>query len=69
MPETKLYTIEELAALLSVHPETIRNWIRSGQLQAINLGGAAGYRVSQADLDEFLAKRRGRPAKDDTPES
>jgi excisionase family DNA binding protein len=65
MPDSKLYTIEDIAALLSVHPETVRNWIRSGQLDAINLGGAAGYRITQADLDKFLQSRRGRPNKDD----
>jgi excisionase family DNA binding protein len=61
MANDKLYTIDEIAQLLSVHPETVRNWIRTGKLSAINLGGSAGYRVSQSDLDAFLRSLRGTP--------
>lgn len=58
MPKEVLYTVDEVAAQLSVHPETVRNWIKTGQLIAINLGGSAGYRISEADLADFLRKRR-----------
>lgn len=59
MPNEVLYTVDEIAAQLSVHPETVRNWIKTGQLVAVNLGGSAGYRISESDLAEFLRKRRG----------
>ncbi len=65
MPREVLYTVEEVATQLSVHPETVRNWIKSGQLAAINLGGAAGYRISESDLADFLQKRRGLAHRDD----
>ena len=59
MPDQALYTVERVAEILGVHPETVRNWIKSGELPAIDLGGRAGYRISQRDLDAFLDKRRG----------
>lgn len=59
MSPEKLYTVEEIAAALSVHPETVRKWIKAGEIEAIDLGGRAGYRISQAALDDFLSKRRG----------
>lgn len=57
MPDA-IYTVEDIAKMFSVHPETVRGWIKSGQLKAINLGGAAGYRIYETDLQEFLQKRR-----------
>lgn len=54
MADMALHTVEEVARLLGVHADTVRGWIRSGQLRAINLGGAAGYRINQSALDEFL---------------
>ncbi len=59
MPNETLYTVDQVAAQLSVHPETVRNWIKQGQLVAIHLGGAAGYRISESDLSDFLRRRRG----------
>ena len=57
MANETLYTVEEIAKLLSVHPETIRKWIKSGEMRAIKLGGPAGYRISQSALDQFLRER------------
>lgn len=59
MANNALQTVDEVAKLLAVHPETVRNWIKSGELAAIDLGGRAGYRISQSALDDFLRKRQG----------
>jgi excisionase family DNA binding protein len=59
MAENRLLTVDEVARQLGVHPDTVRNWIKSGELAAIDLGGRAGYRISEADLSAFLQKRRG----------
>ena len=64
MPNEVLYTVDEVATRLSVHPETVRNWIKNGELAAVNLGGSAGYRISESDLAGFLRKRRGAPKQD-----
>ncbi len=58
MPDDTLLTVEEVARRLGVHIDTVRRWIRSGELPAINLGGPAGYRITQADLDRFIKGRR-----------
>jgi excisionase family DNA binding protein len=59
MPHDNL-TVDDVAEELSVNPETVRTWIRSGELKAMDLGG--GYRISRADLNDFL-ERRKRPRK------
>ena len=38
MTDDTLLTVEEVARRLSVHEETIRRWIRNGELVAIELG-------------------------------
>jgi excisionase family DNA binding protein len=57
MPKQTRYTVEEIAEELGVHPDTIRRWIRKGELEAIDLGGSAGYRITQEALDRFLRDR------------
>jgi excisionase family DNA binding protein len=56
-----LYTVEEVAKRLNVHPDTIRGWIRTRKLQAINLGGPAGYRIKKSALDRFMDERTNTP--------
>lgn len=50
-----LLTVPEVAATLRLHPDTVRRWLRAGQLPAVNLGGRRGYRVRRSELDRFLA--------------
>jgi excisionase family DNA binding protein len=33
------YTVEEVCAILKVHENTVYNWIDSGKLKAIKIGG------------------------------
>jgi excisionase family DNA binding protein len=61
MMDEQLYTVEEVASRLAVHPETVRKWIKNGQLRATNLGGRAGYRISRAALEQFLREREEAP--------
>lgn len=62
----EFYTLEELSELLKMHIESIRKLIRSKELPAYKIG-KRDYRVSKADLDEFLRKRRTTDGTDDTP--
>ena len=55
MPE-KMLSVEEIANELGVNPETVRVWIRSGELVALSIG--RGYRISRTDLDDFIRRRR-----------
>jgi excisionase family DNA binding protein len=62
MTDETYLTVEDVATRLSVHPDTVRKWIKSGELRAINLGARAGYRISKSALDEFIQQREERPS-------
>jgi excisionase family DNA binding protein len=51
------YTIEEVANLLKVNPESVRRWVRSKKLPAIKLGGKY-IRIEASDLDGFIKKSK-----------
>ena len=59
----KLFTIDEVAAYLGVHRDTVYNMIRSGKLPAMQLGGRkTGWRIREDDLQAFMdAGRTGGP--------
>ncbi len=60
LEEQQWLTVQEVAARFRVNEETVRRWIRSGDLPVLNLGGPrAGYRIRQADLDRFTDARYG----------
>ena len=51
-------TVIEVAKIFQIHEETVRRWIRSGDLPAFDVGGPrAGYRIRRDDLDAFVAAR------------
>jgi excisionase family DNA binding protein len=53
-------TVEDVATRLLVSQETVRRWIRNGQLPVLELGGPkAGYRIREDALDAFIAERYG----------
>jgi excisionase family DNA binding protein len=54
----ELYTVVEVAGQLRVSGDTVRRWLRSGELKGIPLGARAGYRISDADLRDFLERRK-----------
>lgn len=46
----KLFTIKQASAILNVHPNTLRNWDRSGYLKAIRVGPRKERRYRQSDI-------------------
>jgi len=56
--EQAFYTTEEVAKLLQVDPESIRRYVRSGQLKAVKLGGRF-IRIEKVDLDTFIKEQKG----------
>jgi excisionase family DNA binding protein len=52
-PQQRFYTTEEVAKLLQVDPETVRRYVRQGNLKAVKLGGKF-IRIDKADLDTFI---------------
>ena len=50
----KTYNVAEIAKLLNVNKETVRRWIRSGQLKSIKKSKKDGNVVDEVDLFEFV---------------
>lgn len=57
MEEKVTYTIEEAAALLSCHKDTVRRAIKAGKLKAAKWGKE--YRISRADIEQFYRDKGG----------
>jgi excisionase family DNA binding protein len=58
MSEDRWLTVPQVAEILQVNEETVRRWIRKGELPVLSLGSdRAGYRVSRRMLDDFIAER------------
>lgn len=47
----KFYTVDEIAALIKIHPKTLQRYIREGKLKANKVGKS--WRVSGHDLSTF----------------
>jgi excisionase family DNA binding protein len=50
----RFFTAEEVADRLRLNKVTVHRWIRSGKLQAVNLGGTSGYRIRGSDVEALL---------------
>lgn len=57
MLEEKWYTVEQIAAHLQVHEQTVRRWLRDGDLDGRSFGGKTGWRVPESAINAFLARR------------
>ncbi|WP_291864166.1 helix-turn-helix domain-containing protein [Bradyrhizobium sp.] len=62
MPQDRYQTVQELADRLEVAEATVRQWIKSGELRAIDIG--KGWRIADADLERFLKARETAPRTD-----
>jgi excisionase family DNA binding protein len=57
-------TVREVAEELQVTEETVRRWIRAGELEVLELGGPrAGCRIRRDELERFIKQRYGRLGK------
>lgn len=52
----KLLTVAQVAEAIQVSHETVRIWIRNGELEAVDIGNE--YRISKDDLNDFLKRRK-----------
>ena len=54
-----LYSVREVAALLGVHPETVRRLVHDGRMGAVRVGRV--LRIEAHEVDGFLARQRVKP--------
>ena len=52
----ELLTVEQVAAELQLHPDTVRRYIREKKLQAVRLS-STNMRIRRSELDRFLKER------------
>jgi excisionase family DNA binding protein len=52
-------TVEEVAERLRVSPRTVRGWLQYVRLKGRNLGGRAGWRIREKDVDAFMESLEG----------
>ncbi len=53
--QERMLTLEDVADRLKVSISTARRWVKSGDLKALKVGNRGQYRISQEDLEAFLA--------------
>jgi excisionase family DNA binding protein len=59
MPHDQYQTVKELAERLKIAEATVRQWIKAGELRAIDIG--KGWRIADSDLETFLARHQTAP--------
>ena len=59
MPRDTYQTVKEVADRLKVNEATVRQWIKDGDLRAIDIG--KGWRIADSDLEAFLTAHATRP--------
>jgi excisionase family DNA binding protein len=57
LPQSQeVLTVEQVAEELKLTPQTIRNWIKTGLLPAVQLKHV--FRITRQDLDDVLSQQR-----------
>jgi len=51
---SRMLTTSEVAHLLHVHPNTVRQWANKGLLRAYRLGTRGDRRFKRKDVDNFI---------------
>lgn len=49
-----LLTIKQTSEILNVHPNTLRNWDKSGLLKAVRIGVRRDRRYKKSDVLKFM---------------
>jgi len=61
--DEQFLTVAEVAELLKLNQQTVRNWIDQGQLPALHAGRRV--RILRSDLERFLEKGRTQPLREE----
>ena len=52
----RMLTVREVAAVLNIHPNTVRRWQKKGLLRSYEIGPRHSIRFKQEDILAFLGK-------------
>jgi excisionase family DNA binding protein len=58
--EEEFLTVAEVATILKLNQQTVRNWIDAGGLPALHVGRRV--RIRRSDFEHFLEQGQTRPA-------
>jgi len=58
MEDLKIYTTEQIAEMLQVDTDTVRNYIKNGRLGAFKIG--RDYRITEKDLYNYVEAYRNK---------
>ncbi len=58
MNDEKYYTVTQVAELLQIHWQSVLNYIKRGELEAVKIG--RGYRIASSALQAFTDKNSTR---------
>ena len=53
----QLLTVADVAGRIGAHEQTVRGWIKTGELKAARFGSRIGYRIRLGDYEDFLRRR------------
>jgi excisionase family DNA binding protein len=53
----QLLTVADVAGRIGAHEQTVRSWIKNGELKAARFGTRIGYRIRLGDYEAFLSGR------------
>ncbi|MEX0828238.1 MAG: helix-turn-helix domain-containing protein [Haliea sp.] len=59
MDPKQFQTVKDVADLLQIGEATVRRWIKTRELRAIDIG--RGWRIAPDDLDRFLRQHATKP--------
>lgn len=63
----QLWTVPEVAQRLQVTEETVRRWLRGGELAGVRLSRKAGWRIRERDIEAFLQAHGTGPTQKNEP--
>jgi len=52
--EREYVTVDEAADRIGVHPQTVRRWLRAGQMRGTLISRTAGYRIPKDEVERVL---------------
>lgn len=58
MEHDRVLTVNQVAERLQVNEQTVRRWLREGDLVGAPLGGRTGWRIPESEVAAFLERRR-----------